>query len=213
MSSAVLLFSALPVPWGRQTMDVIRMHHIQVSGLCAMSDVQTLEEQIRAFSPPFCAMYDEAAAYDLRVRIADTNTKVLQGSEGVCQLAALPDADLVFNSILGTAGLRPTLAAIEAGKDIALSNKETLVTAGTIVMQQARLKGVKILPVDSEHCAIWQCLNGENHARIKRLWLTCSGGAFRGYSKEQLAHVTLEQTLAHPHGRWAPKLRWIAPHS
>ena len=108
---------------GRQTMDVIRMHHIPVSGLCAMSDVQMLEEQIRAFSPPFCAMYDEAAARDLRVRIADTNTKVLSGSEGVCQLAALPDADLVFNSILGTAGLRPTLAAIEAGKDIALSNK------------------------------------------------------------------------------------------
>lgn len=191
---------------GRQTMDVIRMHHIPVSGLCAMSDVQTLEEQIRAFSPPFCAMYHEAAARDLRVRIADTNTKVLQGSEGVCQLAALPDADLVFNSILGTAGLRPTLAAIEAGKDIALSNKETLVTAGTIVMQQARRKGVKILPVDSEHCAIWQCLNGENHARIKRLWLTCSGGAFRGYSKEQLDHVTLEQTLAHPTWQMGAKI-------
>ena len=115
------------------------MHHIQVSGLCAMSDVQTLEEQIRAFSPPFCAMYHEAAARDLRVRIADTNTKVLQGSEGVCQLAALPDADLVFNSILGTAGLRPTLAAIEAGKDIALSNKETLVTAGTIAVSYTHL--------------------------------------------------------------------------
>ncbi len=183
---------------GRQTMDVCALHSLTVDGIAGGSNITLLEEQIRRFSPRLCAVADEAAAQLLKIAVADTNTKVVAGNDGILEVAAAEAPRTVFNSIIGTAGLIPTLTAIDAGKNVALANKETLVVAGEVVMRRAKERGVSVLPVDSEHCAIFQCLHSENHDRVKRLYLTCSGGAFYGKTRGELADMTPREALAHP---------------
>ncbi len=183
---------------GTQALDVVAKNGWRVHGICANRSVDQLEEQIRAFAPKICVVADEDAARDLKIRVKDTATVIQSGSEAIEALAAQEEADFVLNSMMGSAGLRPTLAAIEAGKNVALANKETLVTAGTFVMERAKQKGVSILPVDSEHSAIFQCLQGNHKSELSHILLTASGGPFFGYTKEQLQTVTKAQTLAHP---------------
>ncbi len=191
---------------GLQSMDVAAMHGLRVEGIAGGRNISALEEQIRRFKPLYCAVSDPVAAKDLAVRVSDTDTKILSGNEGVVALAEGGTSRVVMNSIMGSAGLAPTLAAIRAGKNIALANKETLVTAGEIVMAEAKAHGVSVLPVDSEHCAIFQCLNGEPGDRVKRLILTCSGGPFYGKKRAELADVTRAQALAHPTWKMGPKI-------
>lgn len=183
---------------GRQTMDVAALHHLTVDGISGGSNITLLEEQIRRFSPRLCAVADEEAAKKLKIAVSDTSTRILSGKEGILEVASSERPATVFNSIIGTAGLIPTLTAIRTGKNVALANKETLVVAGEIVMREAKEHGVHVLPVDSEHCAIFQCLHGENHARVKRLYLTCSGGAFYGKTRGELYDMTPKEALAHP---------------
>lgn len=194
---------------GTQALDVARLNGFTVCALTANSRVDVLEEQIRAFRPALAAVVNEQAAADLRARVADTCTKVLAGMEGVIECARCEGADTVLNAIVGMAGLLPTLAAIEAGREIALANKETLVAGGKLVMEAARAKGVRILPVDSEHSAIFQCLQGAPAGQrdaLKRIILTASGGPFFGRSKEALRDVTLEQALNHPNWSMGAKI-------
>ncbi|MBS6464761.1 MAG: 1-deoxy-D-xylulose-5-phosphate reductoisomerase [Firmicutes bacterium] len=191
---------------GRQALDVARYHGLRVDCLAARASVDLLEEQVREFSPRFCAVSDPDAARDLAVRIADTPTRVLRNPEGVREAIALTDAPTVVNAILGEDGLLPTLAVIDAGKRLALANKESLVVAGTEVMRRAREKGVSILPVDSEHCAIFQCLQCGHPAEVRRLFLTASGGPFFGYDRARLATVTRDMTLAHPTWQMGAKI-------
>lgn len=191
---------------GRQTMDVAAMHGLRVEGIAGSKNITLLEEQIRQFHPRFCAVENEAAAKDLKIAVSDTDTQILSGREGVLYLASAGESKTVLNSIVGTAGLMPTLAAIRAGKNVALANKETLVTAGEIVMREARENGVSVLPVDSEHCAIFQCLNGEPKNRVSKLYLTCSGGAFRGKKRKELENVTAREALAHPTWKMGAKI-------
>ncbi len=191
---------------GRQTMDVAAMHGVRVEGIAGAYNITLLEEQIRRFHPKWCAVLSKSAARDLKIAVADTDTEILSGEEGVIWLASVGESKMVLNSIIGNAGLHPTLAAIEAGKNVALANKETLVTAGEFVMRRARERGVSVLPVDSEHCAIFQCLNGEPHERIEKLYLTCSGGAFRGKTRAELASVTRKEALAHPTWKMGAKI-------
>lgn len=192
---------------GTQSLDVCRKHNIKVHALTASTSVDLLEEQIREFAPAKAALLDEQAAADLRVRVADTNTKVLSGIGGICECAAEGPADTVLNSIVGIAGLLPTMDAIEAGKDIALANKETLVTGGQLVTAAAKEKGVKILPVDSEHSAIFQCLESAPETRrLKKILLTASGGPFFGHPRESLENVTVEQALNHPNWSMGAKI-------
>lgn len=188
---------------GRQTMEVAAFHHLTLDGIAAHGNIRLLEEQIRRFSPRYCAVADEAAASELRVRVADTPVEILSGPDSAVQLAAITDAELVFNSLSGFAGLRPTLAAIESGHDVALSNKETMVTAGELVNAAAQARGVSIHPVDSEHCAIAQCLCGK---RAERLLLTASGGPFFGYTPAQLRSVQKEDALRHPNWSMGAKI-------
>ena len=184
---------------GTQTLEVARHNgDIQVLGLTAGSNIRLLEEQIREFSPVAVSVMDEDKARDLAVRVRDTNTKVLSGMDGMMKVAALKDTEILVTAVVGMIGIRPTIEAIRAGKDIALANKETLVTAGHIIMPLAREYGVSILPVDSEHSAIFQCLQGESARSLRKLLLTASGGPFRGYDREQLERVTLSDTLKHP---------------
>lgn len=191
---------------GRQALDVARYHGLRVDCLAARASVDLLEEQVREFSPRFCAVSDPDAARDLAVRIADTPTRVLRNPEGVREAIALTDAPTVVNAILGEDGLLPTLAVIDAEKRLALANKESLVVAGTEVMRRAREKGVSILPVDSEHCAIFQCLQCGHPAEVRRLLLTASGGPFFGYDRARLATVTRDMTLAHPTWQMGAKI-------
>lgn len=184
---------------GTQTLEVARHNgDIQVLGLTAGSNIRLLEEQIREFSPVAVSVMDEDKARDLAVRVRDTNTKVLSGMDGMMKVAALKDTEILVTAVVGMIGIRPTIEAIRAGKDIALANKETLVTAGHIIMPLAREYDVSILPVDSEHSAIFQCLQGESARSLRKLLLTASGGPFRGYDREQLEKVTLSDTLKHP---------------
>ena len=183
---------------GTQSIEVARKHKINVKAITAGKDIDRLEEQIREFSPKFCAVLDEDRAKELKIRVADTTTKVVGGEKAIEELAYNVDCDMFLNSIIGKAGLRPTLAAIDSGKNIALANKETLVTAGTIVMNKAREKGVSVLPVDSEHCAIFQCLEGYPKSQVSRLILTASGGPFFGKKRDELKNITPEMALAHP---------------
>lgn len=184
---------------GTQTLEVARHNgDIQVLGLTAGSNIRLLEEQIREFSPVAVSVMDEYKARDLAVRVRDTNTKVLSGMDGMMKVAALKDTEILVTAVVGMIGIRPTIEAIRAGKDIALANKETLVTAGHIIMPLAREYDVSILPVDSEHSAIFQCLQGESARSLRKLLLTASGGPFRGYDREQLERVTLSDTLKHP---------------
>ena len=184
---------------GTQTLDVVRANgDIEVLGISAGRNIQKLEEQVREFSPRLVAVWDENAARDLADKIKDTDTKVVSGMDGLLELAAMPETEILVTAIVGMLGIRPTIEAIRAGKDIALANKETLVTAGHLIMPLAREHKVQILPVDSEHSAIFQALNGENKKEIKKLLITASGGPFRGKKKEELKNVTLEDTLKHP---------------
>lgn len=192
---------------GTQALDVIKKAGFSVSALTANSSVDTLEKQIREFKPKLAAVCDEKAAADLKVRVKDTCTKVLADEDGVCECAACEESDIVLNSVVGMAGLKPTLTAIEAGKDIALANKETLVAGGRIVIDSAKRKNVKIYPVDSEHSAIFQCLQGVSEKKwVKKLILTASGGPFFGKKKEDLQNVTVEQALNHPNWSMGAKI-------
>ena len=192
---------------GTQSLDVARKRGYTVRALTAYSDTKRMEEQVREFRPKTVAMVSETAAKDLKVRIADTDTKVLSGAAGVCACAAETDADTVLNSVVGMAGLEPTLAAIRAHKKLALANKETLVAGGQLVMRAAKENGVPILPVDSEHSAIFQCLQGapENKA-LKKIILTASGGPFFGKTREELANVTVRDALKHPNWEMGAKI-------
>lgn len=192
---------------GTQALDVIKKAGFSVSALTANSSVDVLEKQIREFKPKLAAVCDEKAAADLKARVSDTFTKVLSGEYGVCECAACEESDIVLNSVVGMAGLKPTLTAIEAGKDIALANKETLVAGGRIVIDSAKRKNVKIYPVDSEHSAIFQCIQGVSDKKwIKKLILTASGGPFFGKKKEDLRNVTVEQALNHPNWSMGAKI-------
>ena len=184
---------------GTQTLDVVRLNgDIEVLGISAGSNVELLERQVREFHPRLAAVWKEEAARELAVRIADTETKVVYGMDGLLELSRMPETEILVTAIVGMIGIRPTMEAIRAGKDIALANKETLVTAGHLIIPMAKEYGVKILPVDSEHSAIFQALHGENPKEIAKLLITASGGPFRGKKTEELAHVTLADTLKHP---------------
>ena len=193
---------------GTQTLDVVRKHPemMDVVALACGSRIDLIEKQAREFCPEIVAVYDEKAASDLAVRLADTNVKVLGGMDGLIEMCRIPSADVVVTAIVGMIGIRPTIAAIEAGKDIALANKETCVCAGHIILPLAAEKGVKILPVDSEHSAIFQALQGRAGSEIRRILLTASGGPFRGRTREELMNVTAAQALAHPTWSMGPKI-------
>lgn len=187
---------------GTQTLEVVRNNgDIQVTALAAGSNVDAIEAQIREFRPRLAVMWDEAKAKELAIRVADLNVRVLSGMDGLIEASTDDDVDIVLTAVVGMIGIRPTIAAIKAGKDIALANKETLVTAGHLIMPLAKEMGVKILPVDSEHSAIFQALNGENPRRVAKLLLTASGGPFRGWTREQMKDVRPENALKHPN--WA----------
>ena len=191
---------------GTGALSVARERGYRVELLSANRDAQSVERYAREFSPRAVAMADERAAEDLRVRLADTDIKVYSGSRGITEAIADTAADTVVNSILGEAGLAPTLATIEAGKRLALANKESLVIAGDIVMSRARERGTEIIPVDSEHSAIFQSLKSGRHSELRRIILTASGGPFYGYTREQLEQVTLSDTLAHPTWKMGKKI-------
>lgn len=196
---------------GEQAVDVARAHRVPVRAVTAHRSVTTVEAQIREFHPDFAVMTDEAAASDLRARVADTDTKVLSGFEGITEMLHTvktenPLGITAENSILGEAGLLPTLETLKAGHKLALANKESLVVGGELVMSLAREKGTTILPVDSEHSAIFQCLRAGHHDEINRILLTASGGPFYGYTGEQLQTVTKAMTLAHPTWKMGAKI-------
>ena len=187
---------------GTQTLEVVRNNpELQVVALAAGKSVEQMEQQIREFHPLIAGMWSEEAAADLRSRVADLPVKVVSGMDGLLEIATMPQSQVLVTAIVGMIGIRPTIAAIEAGKDIALANKETLVTAGHIIMPLAAKMGVKILPVDSEHGAIFQSLNGEPAGRIEKILLTASGGPFRGKKQEDLLNIRVEDALKHPN--WA----------
>jgi 1-deoxy-D-xylulose-5-phosphate reductoisomerase len=187
---------------GTQTLEVVRENgDIRVTGLAAGRNIGLLEKQIREFVPSLAVVWDEEKAKELAVRVADLPVRILAGMEGLLELAAMPEAELLVTAVVGMIGIRPTIAAIEAGKDIALANKETLVTAGHLIMPLARKRGVRILPVDSEHSAIFQALAGETGNTVSKLLITASGGPFRGRDRAFLEHVQVEDALRHPN--WA----------
>lgn len=191
---------------GTQALQVCdTLGNIEVTALCANSNIALLEQQIRKYKPKIAAVMDYAGAKELSIRVADTGVKVLQGMDGFCEAATMNHADMVLTAVVGVAGLIPTISAIEAGKDIALANKETLVAGGSIVMPLAYEKGVKILPVDSEHSAVFQCLQGQTRA-VKRIILTASGGPFFGMQRGQLANISVEQALKHPNWSMGAKI-------
>lgn len=179
---------------------------VRVAVLAAHHNAELLEQQVREFSPEAVAVFDSCAAEDLRTRLRDLNVQVLEGMDGLCQAAAWDGVDITLNSVVGMVGLQPTLAAIKAKKILALANKETLVAGGALVMEAARQNGVDILPVDSEHSAIFQCLQGNNRKELRRILLTASGGPFFGKTRDELAGVTPEQALAHPNWSMGAKV-------
>lgn len=183
---------------GKQGADVAKRHGILVEGICADRNITVLEQQIRTFSPAYCVVMDCEAANCLKVRVSDTKTKVLCGLKGILTMLSEADYDVALNAISGSAGLLPTLAVLRRGKDCALANKETLVVGGEYVMQAARENHARILPVDSEHSAIFQCLQGNSQDAISRILLTASGGPFYGKQREELQSVGKKETLAHP---------------
>ena len=191
---------------GRQALDVARHADIRVDLLSANRDAAGMEALAREFLPTYCVMADEAAAKDLRLRLADTEVCVLGGASDLTESIAMSKAETVVNAVLGAAGLAPTLATIDAGKRLALSNKESLVVAGELVMGRAREKKAEIIPVDSEHSAIFQSLQAGRASEVRNLWLTASGGPFFGKSRAELASVTLQQTLAHPTWKMGAKI-------
>lgn len=187
---------------GTQTLEVVRANDdLKVIALAAGNNVELLEKQVREFKPVYACMSSEQKAKELRERLSDMPVKVLCGMEGLLEIAVIPKVEILVTAIMGMIGIRPTIAAIEAGKDIALANKETLVTAGHIIMPLAKEKNVKILPVDSEHSAIFQSLQGEKREQVSKLLLTASGGPFRGRKREDLVNIQVEDALKHPN--WA----------
>ena len=192
---------------GTQTLEIVRSNpDLQVIALAAGSNVSLMEQQVREFHPMLAVMGSEEAAADLKNRIADTDTRVSAGMEGMLELAILPQMEVLVTAIVGMIGIRPTIAAIKAGKTIALANKETLVTAGHIIMPLAKEKGLSILPVDSEHSAIFQSMHGENRERVSKILLTASGGPFRGKKTEELQDITVEDALKHPNWSMGRKI-------
>ncbi|MBR6741796.1 MAG: 1-deoxy-D-xylulose-5-phosphate reductoisomerase, partial [Clostridia bacterium] len=203
MKSLVILGSTGSI--GTQALEVCRRDGYKVNALAAGGNIELLEKQAREFSVKAVAVFDESKANDLKIKLADTDIKVFGGEYGVCEVAGM-QADVALNSIVGIAGLKPTLAAIESGKDIALANKETLVTGGDIVNAKAREKGVKILPVDSEHSAIFQSLQGSPQKSLRKILLTASGGPFYGKTREELENVTVKEALNHPNWSMGAKI-------
>lgn len=192
---------------GTQSLDVIKKCGYKVAALTAYNNVDVIEKQIREFKPKYAAMVDEKAADALKVRVGDCNVKVYSGLDGVCECASIDECDTVINSIVGMAGLKPTLTAINAKKTVALANKETLVAGGQLVMDSAAEKGVSILPVDSEHSAIFQALQGcHDKKALKKIILTASGGPFFGRTKSELENVTLKEALNHPNWSMGAKI-------
>lgn len=192
---------------GTQTLEVAEsQENMEIVGLSAGSNSKLLEEQIRKFRPRLAVVYDGKAAKELAERIKDMPTKVEAGMEGLLELAQMEEADVLVTAIVGMIGIEPTIAAIEAGKDIALANKETLVTAGHIIMPLAKEKGVSILPVDSEHSAIFQSMQGQQERAVSKIWLTASGGPFRGKDREFLKTVRKEAALKHPNWSMGQKI-------
>ena len=184
---------------GTQTLEIVRSNQdLRVVGLAAKSNIVLLEKQIREFKPMIAAVWDKEKAKELAVRVADTGTKIVAGMEGLLEVSVTKESGLLVVAVVGMIGIQPTIAAIRAGKDIAHANKETLVTAGHIIMPLAKQCHVQILPVDSEHSAILQCLNGESHNKISRILLTASGGPFRGKTLKDLTDVRIEHALNHP---------------
>lgn len=185
---------------GKQTVEVAREKNIKIDALAAYSNITLLEEQIREFQPSLCAVVDEEAGRELKIRVSDTDTRVLIGEEAVTTVAEESKAEILLNSLMGRCGIRPTVKAIRSGKDIAMANKEPLVAAGDIILDEVKKAGVSLLPVDSEHSAIFQCLDNAHNSKdfIKRLIITASGGPFFGKTKEELEKVTLADALRHP---------------
>lgn len=183
---------------GTQALEVCEKHGIRISALAAHSSIDLLEQQARRYSPRVVCIYNEERYGELKQRLADTGITVLSGMDGLCEIAAMQESDIVLNSVVGMVGLLPTLTAIDAGKDIALANKETLVAGGKLVTEAARKRGVTIYPVDSEHSAIFQCLQGNKRAQLSKVILTASGGPFFKKSYDELRSVTKEQALHHP---------------
>ncbi|HIS69591.1 MAG TPA: 1-deoxy-D-xylulose-5-phosphate reductoisomerase [Candidatus Gallacutalibacter stercoravium] len=191
---------------GEQTLDVARRLGISVYAVAAHHNIKRLEQQVREFRPALAVVYDEAAAGELKTRLADTSTRVAAGMEGLCEAAAAP-VDIVLNAVVGMVGLQPTLSAIQAGRTVALANKETLVAGGQLVMEEARKRRLRVLPVDSEHSAIFQCLQGcPEPEALQRLILTASGGPFFGKDKLDLQNVTPQQALQHPNWNMGAKV-------
>ncbi len=191
---------------GTQACDVARLHKIRVRGLTGHTNTRLLEKQAREFHPDCVCVSDEQFYGDLKQRLADTDIRVLSGMEGLCEVASLHSAHTVLNALVGMDGLLPTLSAVEMGKKVALANKETLVAGGELVMHAARENGAEVLPVDSEHSAIFQCLQGNTINRVRRLILTASGGPFYGYTPDDLRRVTLEDALRHPNWSMGAKV-------
>ena len=192
---------------GTQTLEIVRKEaDLQVTALAAGANVELMEKQVREFHPLLVAMWTEDAARDLKTRLGDLPVRVVCGMEGLLEVAVHEEAEVLVTAIVGMIGIRPTIAAIEQGKTIALANKETLVTAGHIIMPLAAAKGVSILPVDSEHSAIFQSMHGENKERVSRILLTASGGPFRGKTREELASMTVEDALKHPNWSMGKKV-------
>lgn len=192
---------------GTQTLEIVRYHKdIQVTALAARSNIALLEAQAREFLPDMVCVWEEEKAKELAGKLRDLQVKVCAGMEGLLEAASMERADMVVTAVVGMIGIRPTIAAIKAGKDIALANKETLVTAGHLIMPLAEKAGVKIYPVDSEHSAIFQSLKGEDAARISRILLTASGGPFRGRTREQMRDVKPEDALKHPNWSMGRKI-------
>lgn len=192
---------------GTQTLDIVRKEEdLQVVSMAAGSNVELMEKQVREFKPQVAAMWTEEAAADLRARLADMPVKVVCGMEGLLEVSTVTELEVLVTGIVGMIGIRPTIAAIEHGKTIALANKETLVTAGHIIMPLAAQKGVSILPVDSEHSAIFQSMNGERKERVSKILLTASGGPFRGKTRKELENITVEDALKHPNWSMGKKV-------
>ncbi len=192
---------------GTQTLEVVRANQdLQVGALAAGGNVELLEAQIREFHPSLAAVWTEEKAKELKMRTADLDLRIVAGMEGLLEVAEQPESELLVTAIVGMIGIRPTIAAMKAGKDIALANKETLVTAGHLIMPLAEKCKVRILPVDSEHSAIFQCLHGENAGELHKILLTASGGPFRGKKREELKDVQVEDALKHPNWSMGRKI-------
>lgn len=192
---------------GTQTLEVVRENKdIEVTALAAGSNIRLLEEQIREFAPRIAAVWDEKKAKELKERVKDLPVKIVSGMDGLIQVSAFEEMEILVTAIVGMIGIRPTMEAIKAGKDIALANKETLVTAGHLIMPLAKENGVSILPVDSEHSAIFQSLQGGQQKAVKKILLTASGGPFRGKKREELADIQVEDALKHPNWEMGRKI-------